>query len=147
MERPLQLTAVARSLFDTDERRFFGRTWESAEAPLPRGSLRSSVDVDHDFEGERQHHGDRHGERDRLEPQPDTFFVVILVAIASLIVFPLKVAIGPGLGVSYEFILEAGIILAFALLLCAALWLRFGVSIRWPVRAEAELAADAMPSR
>jgi hypothetical protein len=37
--------------------------------------------------------------------------------------------------------------IAFALLLCAALWLRFGVSIRWPVRAEAELAADAMPSR
>ena len=38
------------SLFDTEERRFFGRTWESAEVPLPRGSLRSPVDIDHDVD-------------------------------------------------------------------------------------------------
>ena len=41
---------VSIALFDTEERRFFGRIWDGPETPLPSDSLHSPVDIDNDVE-------------------------------------------------------------------------------------------------
>ena len=40
---------LSASMFDTEERRFFGRTYESAELPCPRDAYRP-FDMEHDLE-------------------------------------------------------------------------------------------------